>query len=73
MEFKFKPIPVEYEITEKIKQDNFLINGNLVKWQGEFSSVYSTISSTSEYGLHCSPLPKTSKCFFLDNIFFDKS
>jgi len=49
MEFKFKPIPVEYEITKKIKQDNFLINGNLVKWQGEFSSVYSTISSTSEY------------------------
>ncbi|MDC3170458.1 NADP-dependent glyceraldehyde-3-phosphate dehydrogenase [Bacteroidota bacterium] len=49
MEFKFKQIPQEFEITEKIKQDNYLINGNLVKWDGEFSPVYSTISSTPEY------------------------
>ena len=49
MEFKFKHIPQEFEITEKIKQDNYLINGNLVKWDGEFSPVYSTISSTPEY------------------------
>ena len=49
MEFKFKQIPQEFEITENIKQDNYLINGNLVKWDGEFSPVYSTISSTAEY------------------------
>ena len=49
MEFKFKHIPQEFEITEKIKQDNYLINGKLVKWDGEFSPIYSTISSTSEY------------------------
>ena len=49
MEFKFKQIPQEFEITEKIKQDNFLVNGKLVKWDGEFSPVYSTISSTAEY------------------------
>ena len=48
MEFNFKQIPQEFEITEKIKQDNYLINGNLVKWDGEFSPVYSTISSTPE-------------------------
>ena len=49
MEFNFKQIPQEFEITEKIKQDSYLINGNLVKWDGEFSPVYSTISSTPEY------------------------
>jgi len=49
MEFKFNPIPPEFEIKDKIKQDNYLVNGNLVKWDGEFSPVYSTISSTPEY------------------------
>ena len=49
MDFKFKEIPQEFELTEKIKQDNFLVNGKLVKWDGEFSPVYSTISSTAEY------------------------
>ena len=49
MEFKFNPIPPEFEIKDKIKQDNYLVNGNLVKWDGEFSPVYSTISSTTEY------------------------
>ena len=49
MEFKFNPIPPEFEIKDKIKQDNYLVNGNLVKWDGEFSPVYSTISSTAEY------------------------
>ena len=49
MEFKFNPIPPEFEIKDEIKQDNYLVNGNLVKWDGEFSPVYSTISSTPEY------------------------
>ena len=49
MEFKFNPIPPEFEIKDEIKQDNYLVNGNLVKWDGEFSPVYSTISSTAEY------------------------
>ena len=49
MEFKFNPIPPQFEIKDEIKQDNFLVNGNLVKWDGEFSPVYSTISSTPEY------------------------
>ena len=49
MEFKFNPIPPQFEIKDEIKQDNYLVNGNLVKWDGEFSPVYSTISSTPEY------------------------
>tara|TARA_B100001758_G_scaffold167681_1_gene144826 strand:+ start:64 stop:276 length:213 start_codon:yes stop_codon:yes gene_type:complete len=51
MDFKFKEIPQEFELTEKIKQDNFLVNGKLVKWDGEFSPVYSTISSTLNISL----------------------
>ena len=53
MEFKFKPIPSEFEIKDKIKQENYLVNGNLVKWEGEFSPVYSTISSDKEYSPTC--------------------
>ena len=49
MEFKFKPIPASFKIDQKIKQSNYLVNGNLVPWTGEFSSVYSTISSKENY------------------------
>ena len=49
MEYTFKPIPEEFQINEKVKQEEFLINGNLQKWKGDFSPVYSTISSTKDY------------------------
>ena len=49
MEFKFKPIPPEFEIKNKIKQDSYLVNGNLKKWKGDFSPVFSSVSSTEDY------------------------
>ena len=49
MKYKFKPIPSEFEIIDKVKQASYLVNGNLIKWDGDFSSVYSTISSTNDY------------------------
>lgn len=42
-------IPLEYQIGEPFIQDTYLVNGVLKKWSGEFTSVYSTISSTEEY------------------------
>ena len=49
MEYNFKPIPPDFEIKEQIKQDNYLVDGKIVKWDGEYSPVYSTISSTKNY------------------------
>ena len=49
MNFDFKDIPEEFRLKEKIKQDSYLVNGKLIKWQGDFSPVYSTISSTNDY------------------------
>ena len=49
MDYTFKPIPEEFQINERVKQEEFLINGNLQKWKGDFSPVYSTISSTKDY------------------------
>ena len=49
MKYKFKPVPSEFEIIDKVKQASYLVNGNLIKWDGDFSSVYSTISSTNDY------------------------
>lgn len=42
-------IPEEFEIKDPLHQANYLVNGELRKWQGKFTDVYSTISSTSEY------------------------
>ena len=49
MNFDFKDIPEEFRLKEIIKQDSYLVNGKLIKWQGDFSPVYSTISSTNDY------------------------
>lgn len=43
------PIPEKYQITRPKIQDTYLINGQLKKWTGATTSVYSTISSTQEY------------------------
>ena len=43
------PIPEEFQITTLLHQDTYLVNGELKKWTGETSSVYSTISSTENY------------------------
>ena len=49
MKYKFKPVPSGFEIIDKVKQASYLVNGNLIKWDGDFSSIYSTISSTNDY------------------------
>jgi glyceraldehyde-3-phosphate dehydrogenase (NADP+) len=42
-------IPEKYQIKETITQDTYLVNGELKKWTGATSEVYSTISSTETY------------------------
>jgi glyceraldehyde-3-phosphate dehydrogenase (NADP+) len=42
-------IPDEFKITSLLKQDTYLVNGELKKWTGETSEVYSTISSTEKH------------------------
>ncbi len=42
-------IPNAFQITTTLVQDTYLVNGELKKWEGVFSSVYSTISSTDTY------------------------
>ncbi|MEO5775432.1 MAG: NADP-dependent glyceraldehyde-3-phosphate dehydrogenase [Flavobacterium sp.] len=42
-------IPTEFQITDLLHQDTYLVDGQLKKWTGKTSSVYSTISSTQEY------------------------
>jgi glyceraldehyde-3-phosphate dehydrogenase (NADP+) len=42
-------IPQEYQIKEVLNQDTYLINGELKKWTGKTTPVYSTISSTENY------------------------
>ena len=42
-------IPETYRITQEIHQTHYLVNGELVKWEGDSSEVFSTISSTDTY------------------------
>ena len=42
-------IPEEYQITNLINQDTYLVNGELKKWTGQTTPVFSTISSTEKY------------------------
>ena len=42
-------IPQEYQISNTINQDTYLVGGILKTWRGEMSNVYSTISSTEDY------------------------
>jgi glyceraldehyde-3-phosphate dehydrogenase (NADP+) len=42
-------IPEEFQIKDLLNQDTYLINGELKKWEGQTSPVFSTISSTEEY------------------------
>ncbi|MCG9790899.1 NADP-dependent glyceraldehyde-3-phosphate dehydrogenase [Flavobacterium algicola] len=43
-------IPEEYQIKEILNQDTYLVNGELKAWTGQTTAVFSTISSTAEYG-----------------------
>lgn len=42
-------IPEEYQIKTLINQDTYLVNGELKKWTGQTTPVFSTISSTEKY------------------------
>ena len=42
-------IPAEFQITSLLRQDTYLVDGQLKKWTGETAEVYSTISSTENY------------------------
>jgi len=42
-------IPETYKIVRLIHQSTYLLNGDLVKWDGPTSNIYSTISSTEDY------------------------
>ena len=42
-------IPQEFQITSLLIQETYLLDGELKKWSGESTQVYSTISSTDEY------------------------
>jgi len=45
----FNNIPKAFQIDNLIHQKTYLVNGELKKWSGATSDVYSTISSTEEY------------------------
>lgn len=42
-------IPQEFQITSLLNQDTYLVDGELKKWTGKTTPVYSTISSTEKY------------------------
>jgi len=42
-------IPQSFKITETIDQHSYLVNGELKKWDGDRTEIFSTISSTSKY------------------------
>lgn len=42
-------IPEQFQIKSQIRQNSYLVNGELKSWSGESSEVYSTISSTNTY------------------------
>ena len=42
-------IPEEFKIKTLLHQDTYLVDGELKKWTGKTTEVYSTISSTEEY------------------------
>jgi len=49
MKTKAEIIPKEFEIGEPLHIKNYLINGELLKWEGSTTEVFSTISSTKKY------------------------
>jgi glyceraldehyde-3-phosphate dehydrogenase (NADP+) len=49
MSVEFTEIPEQFQIKNLVEQNTYLVEGSLIPWRGEFSKVYSTISSTAEY------------------------
>ena len=46
---KYNSIPQEFQINELVHQSTYLLNGELIEWNGETTDIYSTISSTEDY------------------------
>ncbi len=42
-------IPTEFIIQEPVRQEKYLVNGELRQWKGNFTEVYSSISTSSDY------------------------
>jgi len=49
MKTPFSEIPEAYKINAPLHQNTYLVSGELKKWEGETSNIYSTISSTETY------------------------
>lgn len=49
MKTSFSIIPEAYKIKAPLHQNTYLVSGELKKWEGETSNIYSTISSTETY------------------------
>ena len=49
METTLSLIPEKFRIDEPLHQRKYLVNGELLEWEGENTDVYSTISSTEQY------------------------
>jgi len=49
MKGSYKSIPEIFKINSQLHQNTYLVNGELITWEGDVSEVYSTISSTKEY------------------------
>ena len=45
----FTQIPDLYQIKKPLIQETYLSDGELIQWQGEYSKIYSTISSSEKY------------------------
>jgi glyceraldehyde-3-phosphate dehydrogenase (NADP+) len=49
-------IPEEFQIKTLLNQDTYLVDGELKKWEGQTSAVFSTISSKTntnqQYGIY---------------------
>ena len=49
MKTPFSEIPQAYKIQSPLHQNTYLVSGEIKKWEGETSNIYSTISSTETY------------------------
>ena len=49
METTVNIIPDEFRIEHPLHQSTYLVNGELLEWEGETSDIFSTISSTESY------------------------
>ena len=53
-------IPEEHYV-KPFQQQTYLINGELRTWNGDFTNIYSTISSTEQYAPTVFPISARSK------------